>query len=214
MARQPAGVPVELAQAPHGIVTTRLAQQTYAHPRPQLNRLARQGLLHPAAQGFFAVVPDEKVGRQAWKPGFDNLVARIVNHLFGNDRAVLMGVTAARIHHAIPRALATAVVATPRRRHTLKLTDRIGQIKFVERDLARLGTQTVILGGEPALVTTIEQTVLDLAREPDRGDARADAVAAVRVLWDRCDPQKLQDLAQAQNRPGAVELARRMAAAV
>ncbi|MFY2786607.1 hypothetical protein [Rhodococcus sp. MALMAid1271] len=47
------------------------------------------------------------------------------------DDAVVMGVSAARLHGAIPRALAMAVVAVPTRHDPIRLADRQAVVRFV-----------------------------------------------------------------------------------
>lgn len=203
-----AGLPPALARARHGLVTTQTARETYAEPRPQLARLVNRGLLRRAAPGVFAVVPAEQIGLKAWRPGFEALAAGIAEAIFGRRKVALMGVTAARMHRAIPRALATAVVAAPRRRHPMRLKDRDGVIRFVERDVAALDTQLMDTGRGNVLVTTIEQTVLDLAHRPDLGGARVDAEEAIRVLLPRCHQARLEQLAGQDRLRAALNRAR------
>ncbi|PRC50629.1 hypothetical protein C6A85_68405, partial [Mycobacterium sp. ITM-2017-0098] len=52
----------------------------------------------------------------------------------------------------------------------------------------------------PVLVTTPEQTVLDLAHRPSLGDNEADVPAAVATLYARSDKKRLLDLAAEQRR--------------
>jgi len=88
-----------------------------------------------------------------------------------------MSVTAARLHRAIPRAISTAVVAAPRTRRTLQMVDRRALVRFRARDIAALQVERMEtdLGG--CLVTTPEQTVLDLAYRPNIGDLEDEATA-------------------------------------
>jgi hypothetical protein len=58
-----------------------------------------------------------------------------------------------------------------------------------------------------ALVTIVEQTVLDLGRRPSLGVADDDIVDAVLALLPRCDRRVLDDLATAQRRRAALERA-------
>ncbi|WP_230598307.1 MULTISPECIES: type IV toxin-antitoxin system AbiEi family antitoxin [Nocardiaceae] len=82
-----------------------------------------------------------------------------------------MGVSAARLHGAIPRALATAVVAVPTRHDPIRLADREAVIRFVVRDMARLDAERIDTELGAVLVTTAKQTVFDLAMCPGLGDA-------------------------------------------
>jgi hypothetical protein len=123
-----------------------------------------------------------------------------------------MGVSAARIHGAIPRALATAVVAIPRQRPTVSLKDRKGAVVFVKRKVDQLDAERMPTDLGRALVTTVEQTILDLAHRPALGNARADVPAAIRALMARCDRERLDELAVEQRLRAARDQAVQMAA--
>jgi predicted transcriptional regulator of viral defense system len=154
------------------------AAPVYAHPRTQLARLERAGLLQRLATGYFVVVPQDRIGLP-WRPDLETAAAAIAATAVGADAAVVMGVSAARMHRAIPRALAVALVAVPERRHPVQLRDRDdATVQFVQRDPTLLDAERLItdLGG--CLVTTVEQTVLDLAHRPTLGYAEPDALAA------------------------------------
>ncbi|WP_256977042.1 type IV toxin-antitoxin system AbiEi family antitoxin domain-containing protein [Rhodococcus sp. RS1C4] len=109
-----------------------------------------------------------------------------------------MGVSAARLHGAIPRTLATAVVAVPTRHDPIRLADRPAVVRFVVRDTARLDAERIDTELGPVLVTTAEQTVLDLVKRPGLGDAEGEVWPAVEQLHRRCDPEVLAELAGAQ----------------
>jgi hypothetical protein len=116
------------------------------------------------------------------------------------------------MHRAIPRALAVALVAVPERRHPVQLRDRgDATVQFVQRDTTLLDAErlTTDLGG--CLVTTVEQTVLDLARRPTLGHAEPDALAAIKTLMGRCDPERLAQLANEQRLGAALTRARKVA---
>ena len=53
---------------------------------------------------------------------------------YGADAVVLMGLSAARLHGAVPRALAVAVVAVGKNRPNLTLGDRDALVVFVRRE--------------------------------------------------------------------------------
>jgi len=173
------------------------AEIAYPHPRTQLARLAERGLLHRVADGYYIVVPQEIVG-SPWLPSLEGAAAGVASAIYGADNAVLMGVSAARILGAIPRALATAVVAVPKQHRPIALTDRSAVVRFVKRDTQRLDAERVQTPLGPALVTTPEQTVLDLAHRSQLGDAGNDVPAAVAALYRRSDKQRLEVLATDQ----------------
>lgn len=203
----PPGVPTVLTAKPLRTFRTRDAGQAYAHPRPQVARLERQGVIHRIAHGLYVVVPPEHVGT-AWMPTLEAAAAGAAAALFGARRAPLMSISAARIYGAIPRAVATAVVAAPRQHEVISLLDRSARIVFVARDTARLDVRPAPTDLGDALVTTIEQTVLDLARRPSPvavGDQLEDAV---RALLPRCDDHILTELAADQRLRSALIRAR------
>jgi len=78
-------------------------------------RLERNGLLHRIADGYYAVVPQNRVGAR-WMPTLEEVAAGVAAADFGEGNYALMGVTAARMHRAVHRAIGFAVVAAPRRR--------------------------------------------------------------------------------------------------
>jgi len=190
-------VPPRLAGIPYGVLRPVDAADTYAHPRPQISRLADRGVLYRLATGYYAVVPP---GRQAtgWRPSLEAAAYGIAAATEGPDNVVLMGLSAARMHGAIPRALAVAVVAAPRQRPPVHLADRAAEVLFVRRDTQRLDAERVSTDLGTALVTGVEQTVLDLAHRPDLGGVAQEARAAVRALLPRADPALLGDLAGRQ----------------
>lgn len=129
---------------------------------------------------------------------------------YGPD-AVLMGLSAARLHGAIPRALAVAVVAVPKQRPVLNLSDRAAHVRFVRRDVGRLDAERLPTDLGTALATGVEQTLLDLAHRPDLGGAEDEAWAAVAALWPRADHDMLEFLAGRQRLRAALERARQHA---
>lgn len=191
------GVPARLAAMALRTFRPQDATDVYPHPRAQLARLERLGALHRVARGYYVVVPQDRVGA-LWMPTLEGAAAGIAAADFGVRGAALMGISAARLHGVVPRALATAIVAAPLQRNRIDLLDRQAQVQFVKRDIGRLDLQAVTTDLGPALITTPEQTILDLARHPALGDAGDDVHEAVRALFPRCDPDQLDVLARDQ----------------
>jgi hypothetical protein len=108
--------------------------------------------------------------------------------------------SAARLHGAIPRALATAIIAVPQQHRPIALADRPAIVRFVKRQTSDLDAELIRTELGPALVTTPEQTVLDLAHRPTLGDAETDVPAAVTALYARSDKTRLRALAADQHR--------------
>jgi predicted transcriptional regulator of viral defense system len=200
-------VPRKIAGLPMRTLRPQQAAGVYAQPRGEVRRLERRGALHRLAHGYYVVVPQEHVGTE-WMPALEAAAAGIATADFGPGAAILMGVSAARLHGAIPRAIATAVVAVPAQRNTITLADRAAKVRFVKRDTDRLDAERMGTELGPTLVTTPEQTVLDLARRPDLGDAEDEVRSAVRVLLARTDPAVLEELAKAQRAQASLRRAR------
>jgi predicted transcriptional regulator of viral defense system len=201
------GVPRELAALPLRTLRPQDAAAIYAQPRGEIHRLERRGALHRLAHGYYVVMPQEHT-RTRWMPALEAAAAGIATSDFGPANAILMGVSAARLHGAIPRALGTAVVAVPAQRNAIKLTDRAATVRFVKRDTARLDAERMSTELGPTLVTTPEQTVLDLARRPGLGGAEDEVQDAVRILIARADIDLLDELATAQRARASLRRAR------
>ena len=117
------GLPAAFAEISFGMIRPRDASAVYAHPRPQLVRLEERGRLHRVATGYYAVVPTAEDGAH-WLPTLEATGYGIAASDYGPDHAVLMGLSAARLHAAVPRALAVAVVATDRKSTRLNSSHR------------------------------------------------------------------------------------------
>ncbi len=121
----------------------------------------------------------------------------IATAIYGERVPVLTGLSAARVHGALPRAIGAAFVAVPAKRRPLKLADRSGEVRFVMRDVAALDAVLVPTDLGAALATTLEQTILDLARADPRGEDEA-AQTAIDALWPECDHVALESIAATQ----------------
>lgn len=199
-------VPTSLAAKPLKTFRPAQAGDAYAYPAPEIARLTELGLLHRLTAGYYVVVPQELVGR-SWMPGLEVAAAGIATAIYGPDNIVMMGMSAARLHGVIPRALATAVVAVPRQHRPITLTDRQALVRFVKRDTARLDAERIDTPLGPTLVTTPEQTVLDLAHRPDLGDSEVEIPSAVAALYERSDQELLRKLAGKQRRLASLKRA-------
>lgn len=203
MTRTTARVPPVLLRGSSRVLRPRDAATVYAHPRPEFARLARAGALHQLATGYYAVVPDDQLDR-GWTPELEAAALGIAAADEGIDSVALMGLSAARIHGAVPRALAVAVVAATRHRPTLHVADREATVLFVRRRVAALDVQRHTSELGQGWVTTIEQTVLDLAARPDLGGLPDQARTAAHALLARCDRQLLDELAVGQRRQASL----------
>lgn len=204
------GAPRELAALPLRTLRPHQARGVYTQPRAEMRRLEQRGVVHRLAHGYYVVVPQEHVGT-AWLPALEAAAAGIATADFGPADAILMGVSAARLHGALPRAIGTAVVAVPAQRNAITLADRPATIQFVKRDTARLLAERMPTELGPTLVTTPEQTILDLARRPDLGGAADQVPEAIRALFARADQDLLGELAAAQHMRATLLRARDLA---
>lgn len=191
------------ARAPLRTIRTADLVDTYAYPRPEIRELERRGLVHRLAHGIYCAVPPEHHGT-AWRPSLEAATAAIATALYGDRVPVLTGLTAARVHRALPRAIGTGYVAVPTRRRPLRFTDREGEVRFVLRDVAAIDAVLVQTDLGPTLATTAEQTVLDLARSDPRGQD-VDAQEAIATLWPQCDSAVLEEIVGRQRMRATLE---------
>jgi hypothetical protein len=109
-----------------------------------------------------------------------------------------MGLSAARLHGAVPRGLGRATVATRTQRRPITLEGTGLEIRFVRRPVDDLDADLTATVLGDVLVTSIEQTILDLAH-PRLQESEADAEReAIRSLAPRADHAVLRALAARQ----------------
>ncbi|WP_158274433.1 type IV toxin-antitoxin system AbiEi family antitoxin [Cellulomonas sp. WB94] len=185
-----------IARAPMRTVRAVNLAGVYSHPGPQLAILERRGVVHRLAHGIYCAVPPEYVG-DAWRPTIEAATAAIATALVGDRVPVLTGLTAARMHRALPRAIGTGYVAVPAQRRPLLLADRDGEVRFVMRDGAALDAVAMTTDLGQVLVTTREQTLLDLARADPRAED-LDTQEAIDALWPWSDPAALEKISAHQ----------------
>ncbi|TCJ94259.1 type IV toxin-antitoxin system AbiEi family antitoxin domain-containing protein [Nocardia alba] len=199
-------LPGELWRAPLRTLRPQDLAEIYTQPRPEIARLVDRGVLHRVAHGYYVIVAPDHVGRP-WLPDLEAVAAGIATAIYGPDQAVVMGISAARVLGVVPRALATAIVAVPRQHRPIALTDRPARVRFVRRDTDALDAERIETPLGPALVTTPEQTVLDLARRPELGNAEVEVQPAIEALYRRSDPVLLAQLATDQRLGAALRRA-------
>ncbi len=183
-------------RAPLRTIRTAELAFAYAHPRQEAREFERLGLLHRLAHGIYCAVPPES-DPMTWRPTLEAASAAVATALYGDRVPVLTGLTAARMHRALPRAIGVGYVAVPTRRRALRLADREGEIRFVMRAVSELDAVAMATELGQTLVTTAEQTVLDLARA-DAREEDLDAQQAINALWPQCDPAVLEEIAGRQ----------------
>lgn len=185
-----------LASLRQGVLRPRDAAEMYSQPARQFNYWEKEGVLLKAAHGYYVHIPETSRGT-SWRPEIEALALGIAQADYGKNEVALMHISAARIHAAIPRALAVAVVAVPKRRPSLETT--CGRIIFVQRGVSSL--KKIRIDTELAIgwCTSIEQTALDLARRPDLAKGLTGVTQeAARTLFDRVSEKKLQAVVRDQ----------------
>lgn len=182
-----------LARAPMQTVRAAGLARLYTHPGPELAILNRRGVVHRLAHGIYCAVPPEHAGG-SWRPTLEAATAAVATALYGGGVPVLTGLTAARMHRALPRAIGVGYVAVPTQRRPLRLADRDGEVRFVMRKVGELDAVAMATELGQVLVTTPEQTVLDLARADPRAED-VDAQEAIEALWPECDRATLEQIA-------------------
>jgi len=210
MVRTALSVPPELARRRNRVIRPKDLADRYAHPRGEVARLTRASVLHRLATGYYALPPLNRLGDPTWIPDLNAVALGIGQADYGVDAVALTGVSAARVHGAIPRSVAVAVLAAPKQRPPLSIG--AAKVVFTRRDVARLDVERTETELGAGWVTTVEQTVLDLAARPELGglDA-ADVSEAIRALIPRADGPILESLAKVQRRPRALAVAQALA---
>ena len=166
-------------------------------------RLAENYVIRRLATGYYTMKPLNRLGDDAWRPELEAAALAIAIADYGTDAVALMGVSAARHHGAVPRAVAAATVAVPRQRPVLRT--EVGEIGFSKRDVIRLDLERVETELVAGWVTTIEQTLLDIAARPDRfGRHLGDLGETVTALGRRADLALVSELAEQQHQPAAL----------
>jgi predicted transcriptional regulator of viral defense system len=190
-------VPVELYNRESLVVRTRDVASRWANPTRELSRLAAAGIVRRLSPGYWLVPPADRLTDPAWRPEVEALALAVGVADYGRDAIALMGISAARHHGALPRALARAVLAVPRQRPPMHA---FGEILFVKRDTGRLATEAATTALAAGPVTTVEQTLLDLADRPGLGAVDPRQIGdAISSLAARADWEEVIDLARAQH---------------
>jgi len=195
-------LPTALAARTLRVVRPRDAADLYRDPAREFRRMADAGLLRSMARGYYVIPPMDALDDPGWRPSPESLALGIGQADHGRDAAALAAISAARVLGAVPRALATAVVAIPARRRPL--ITPVGPIHFWARNAQELDLQRVTTELAEGWVTTAEQTILDLADRPQLGGVGAHT--ASEAIWDlaaRSDWELVRELSRRQGREAA-----------
>lgn len=193
MARTTAA-PREITSSPLRTVRPVMLRDRYADPEKELVRMARAGTLVRIARGTYTAKPDDIARDAPWRPGFEEAAMAYATAQYGHRVPVLAGIGAARFHHAIPRAIGATVVAVPEQHRPVTLTSG-GRIVFFTTDVRKLEARLERGSLGPFLVTTPEQTLLNLLARPKLGGMPTEAAAACRALAATVDHAHARALA-------------------
>jgi hypothetical protein len=192
-------IPIELLGRSFRVVRPKDLAGVYANPSQQLQRLADRHLVLLLAHGYYAVPPSEWLGDGSWRPEIEAVGLGIAASDHEVSFVAVAGISAARVLGLYPRALGAAVVATPVRRKPLATS--VGKVHFWQRNVSALETQVWRSELGQGRVTTIEQTLLDVAASPRRGGiSTAAAQEALVGLAQAADWEQARQLAVNQKR--------------
>lgn len=182
-----------IAAAPLRTERPVLLQDAYANPRKELARMRDQGLLTKIAPGTYTAKPATIPTDVVWFPDFEEAAMAYATCQYAPGVPVLFGIGAARFHHMIPRALATTVVAVPAPHEAMTLANG-GKVIFTTTEVDQLDAR--LERGELGtfLVTTKEQTLIDLIARPNLGGVPSEARAAVAALVPKVDREQVANL--------------------
>lgn len=185
--------PVQIAAAPLRTVRPLMLRHVYANPEKELVRMRTNGQVVRIAPGTYTLKPDDLDPATPWRPMFEEAAMAYATAQYGNRVPILYGLGAARFHHAIPRAIGTTVIAVPQAHRPVTLTDG-GRVVFTTTDVEQLDARLEQGKLGRFMVTTPEQTLVDLINRPRLGNLPTVAAAAVTELQPRIDRNRLASL--------------------
>lgn len=206
-------VPPQLLRDGNRILRPRDAGDLYVNPRAELAAMADTGALRRVATGYFIAPPDSEVLNPEWRPTLEGVALGIARRDYGAKGAALMGMSAARMHGVVPRALGIGIVAVPKQRPQLRTT--YGEVVFVTRQIDRLDLVRTRTDATEGWATGREQTLLDLADRPSLGGVTPESTSeAITALAGNVDWDLVRELAHVQRKYAAIARACWLAAAV
>jgi len=171
------------------------------------------GALRKVATGYFVAPPDSEVLNAELRPTLEGLALGIARRDYGAKGAALMGMSAARKHGVVPRALGVGIVAVPNQRPRLRTT--FGEVVFVTRQVDRLDLVRARTDVTEGWVTSREQTILDLADRPTLGGVTVESASeAITALAGGVDWELVRELARVQRKHAGIARACWLATAV
>lgn len=180
-----------LAAAPMRAVRPLMLRNIYANPEKELVRIRNNGRLVQIAHGTYLVKPDTIGAEQQWIPPFEEAAMAYATAQYGDRVPILIGIGAARFHHAIARAIGVTVIAVPEQHRpvVLRTGGRIVFTTTTNMDQIDARPERTSLG--TMLVATPEQNLIDLIERPQLGDMPEQATEAAEVLVASIDRDRL-----------------------
>lgn len=190
-----------VAQQPLRAVRPQMLNDVYSNPSQELRRMETTGQVLRLTHGVYVAAPLD--ASNYWKPSLEDAAMAWATAMYGDRIPVLMGLGAARIHHAIPRALGVTTIALPQQRRPVDVLN--GHVLFMKRDVDQLEAQAHRSELGLYLVTTVEQTLIDLTARPYFGGLPHVALEAAHFLAQRVAIDHTRDLARAQRKRAPLE---------
>ena len=191
-------LPRAVTAAPLRTVRPSMLRGVYAQPEKELLRLATSGRVTRIAPGTYTAKPDTIAFDLDWRPTPEEAAMAFATTHYGQRVPVLYGLGAARFHHCIPRAIGSTVVAVPRQRRPVALADGT-RVTFTTLDVEALDATLEDSGIGAFLVTSPEQTLLDLLDRPDLGGMPDEARSALPALLTQSSVTTLDDLTEGRS---------------
>jgi len=175
-----------IARSDRDVFRIRDFDEPYA--KQDFARFESNGVILRIAHGHYMLVPERhRKPEPDWRPSIERVAIGIARAQFGPDLVALVGASAARVHGALPRALAIATVSYPSTRPR-DIDTVVGTVRTYRRSVEQMDVVRMNTAIASGLVTSIEMTMLDLAaRAPKWPLHESDQREAIRMLAARAD---------------------------
>lgn len=169
------------------------------------------GAILRVAHGAYVLVPERERRRDPdWRPPLERVALGIAAAEFGANDVALVGLSAARVHGVIPRALGIATVSYPSTRPR-DIETLAGTVRTYRRLIDQMDTVWLRNDLISGLVTSVEMTMLDLAsKAPKWPISPSDRNLAIRLLAARADWDLVQEIAEQYRKRSSLNAVHRL----